>query len=73
MIWNPVISSISGAGLGFVAFLLFQSLVRSGSIAHMNPIFFIIGPIYGFWTAICARRFRPEAANKTRMAKPLPQ
>lgn len=58
-IWSLGISVTIGLGSGLFAFLVLQILIRGGSLSHMNPWILIVGPLYGLWTSLCARRFGP--------------
>lgn len=63
-IWSVGISSAIGICLGLLAFLIFQLGIRGGSLNYMNPIIVITGPLYGLWTALCARRYRPANSEQ---------
>ena len=56
-IWSVGYSAACGITAGTLAFLLLWLLFKGYS---PNLEFLLIGAIYGLWTALSARRFRPK-------------
>ena len=59
LLWHPIGAVLFGAILGLIAFRVFDLLILDWDLAAANKASWGCC-IYGVWTAVCARRFKPK-------------